>query len=47
MTKKGTPKVWTVLSMLEWATGYFQSHKVPDPRLSIEWLLAEVASDAR
>lgn len=47
MTKKGTPKVWTVLSMLEWATGYFQSHKVPDPRLSIEWLLAEVLGKRR
>lgn len=31
---------WTVLSMLEWATGYFEKHKIPNPRLSIEWLLA-------
>ena len=28
--------------MLEWATDYFEKHKVPDPRLSIEWLLAKV-----
>lgn len=28
--------------MLEWATEYFEKKKVPDPRHSIEWLLAEV-----
>lgn len=28
--------------MLEWATGYFKKREIPDPRLSIEWLLAEV-----
>lgn len=33
---------WTVLKMLEWGTTYFQSHGIPSPRLSIEWLLAEV-----
>lgn len=27
--------------MLEWATEYFEKKKVPDPRLSIEWILAE------
>ncbi|HKK45092.1 MAG TPA: peptide chain release factor N(5)-glutamine methyltransferase [Balneolaceae bacterium] len=32
---------WTVLSMLEWATEYFQEKGIPDPRHSIEWLLAE------
>ncbi|MGM0587720.1 MAG: peptide chain release factor N(5)-glutamine methyltransferase [Bacteroidota bacterium] len=36
------PQEWTVLSMLEWATNYFQEHKVPSPRMSIEWLLADV-----
>lgn len=36
-----TGREWTVLSMLEWATDYFKKHDVPDPRLSIEWLLAE------
>lgn len=35
-------KVWTVLSMLEWATEFFQERNVEDPRLSIEWLLSEV-----
>jgi len=35
-------KVWTVLAMLEWATGHFEKKGVPDPRLSIEWLLADV-----
>ncbi len=33
---------WTVLSMLRWGTGYFEKKELPDPRLSIEWLLAEV-----
>lgn len=28
--------------MLEWATDYFKKHEIPDPRLSIEWLLADV-----
>lgn len=32
---------WTVLSMLEWATDYFSKKGIPDPRHSIEWLLAE------
>jgi release factor glutamine methyltransferase len=39
MRKKN--RAWTVLSMLEWATDYFNEKKVPDPRLSIEWILAE------
>lgn len=33
---------WTVLSMLEWGTDYFKEKEIPDPRHSIEWLLAEV-----
>lgn len=32
---------WTVLSMLEWATDYFSQKGIPDPRHSIEWLLAD------
>ncbi|HET6528976.1 MAG TPA: peptide chain release factor N(5)-glutamine methyltransferase [Balneolaceae bacterium] len=40
MNKK--PDDWTVLSMLEWATDYFKSKNIPDPRHSIEWLLAEM-----
>jgi len=35
------PRDWTVLSMLEWATDYFRDRGIPDPRLSIEWLLAD------
>jgi release factor glutamine methyltransferase len=34
-------KDWTVLRMLEWATEYFRKRDVPNPRLSIEWLLAD------
>lgn len=33
---------WTVLSMLKWATDYFEKEKVISPRHSIEWLLAHV-----
>ncbi|MEL7832629.1 peptide chain release factor N(5)-glutamine methyltransferase [Fodinibius sp. Rm-B-1B1-1] len=32
---------WTVLSMLEWATDFFENKNIPDPRHSIEWLLAD------
>ncbi|WP_445666576.1 peptide chain release factor N(5)-glutamine methyltransferase [Fodinibius sp. AD559] len=32
---------WTVLSMLEWGTDFFEKKDIPDPRHSIEWLLAE------
>lgn len=28
--------------MLEWATDYFEKNQIPNPRLSIEWLLAHV-----
>jgi len=41
------PPVWTVLSMIEWATGYFQEKDIPDSRQSIEWLLAEVLDTKR
>lgn len=34
--------VWTVLSMLEWGTGFFSSKHITQPRLSIEWLLSHV-----
>lgn len=33
--------------MLEWGTDYFKSREVPDPRHSIEWLLAEVLDTKR
>ncbi len=39
--------VWTVLSMIEWATDYFQEKEIPDSRQSIEWLLAEVLDTKR
>lgn len=32
---------WNVVSMLEWGTSYFGQKGIPDPRHSIEWLLAE------
>lgn len=45
MTK--VPSVWTVLSMMEWATDFFEEKSVPSPRFSIEWLLAHVLSVRR
>jgi len=41
------PSVWTVLSMMEWATDFFEEKSVPSPRFSIEWLLAHVLSVRR
>jgi release factor glutamine methyltransferase len=38
---------WTVLSMLEWATDFFEKKNIPDPRHSIEWLLAETLNIKR
>lgn len=38
---------WSVLRMLEWATHYFSEKQVPSPRLSIEWLLADVLNIKR
>lgn len=35
-------QLWTVLSMLEWATDYFEQKGVSSSRLSIEWILADV-----
>lgn len=40
-------RVWTVLSMLEWATDFFAKRDVQDPRLSIEWLLSETLTVKR
>lgn len=37
-----TPSFWTVLTMLNWATSYFEEKKINSPRLSIEWLLSHV-----
>lgn len=40
--KPGPEADWSVLSMIRWATDYFAGRGVPSPRLSIEWLLAEL-----
>ncbi len=41
------PNEWTVLSMLEWGTRFFEEKKVRNPRLSIEWLLSFVLNKKR
>lgn len=38
---------WTVLRMIEWGTEYFANKDIPSPRLSIEWLLADVLATKR
>lgn len=35
-------QVWTVLSMLEWGTGFFEKKGIDSPRMSIEWLIAHI-----
>lgn len=44
---KHTSTDWTVLKMLTWATSYFKTKGVRNPRLSIEWLLAHVLKKKR
>ncbi len=36
------PSEWTVLSMLKWATDYFDENGIKNSRFSIEWLLSHV-----
>lgn len=47
MPERTDNDLWTVLRMLEWATDYFNEKGIPDPRHSIEWLLAEVLNCKR
>lgn len=47
MSGSGSERVWTILSMLEWGTDYFREKGVPNPRLSIEWLLADLLQTKR
>ena len=47
MTRQTNTAEWTVVRMLEWATGYFEERGVDQPRLSIEWLLAHVLAVPR
>ncbi|MEX2395491.1 MAG: peptide chain release factor N(5)-glutamine methyltransferase [Balneolales bacterium] len=37
-----SPGNWSVVRMLNWGTDYFKEKNVISPRLSIEWLLADV-----
>ncbi len=36
------PEIWTVQKVLTWTNDYFTRHKVPEPRLSAELLLAHI-----
>lgn len=47
MSQQHDDDYWSVLRMLEWATDYFEKKQVPNPRHSIEWLLADVLACKR
>lgn len=34
-------KIWTVLDLLEWTTGYLSQKNFANPRLNVEWLLGD------
>lgn len=40
-------KIWHVLELLEWTTGYFEKHKIPNPRLDAEVLLGHLLEKSR
>ena len=40
-------KMWSVVDLLEWTTGYFQQHGVPNPRLDAEVLLGHLLKKSR
>jgi release factor glutamine methyltransferase len=40
-------EVWTVKKILDWTVDYFTQKQVAEPRLSAEWLLAEVLNCRR
>lgn len=40
-------KMWSVVDLLEWTTGYFQQHGIPNPRLDAEVLLAHLLKKSR
>ena len=40
-------KMWRVVDLLDWTTGYFQQHRVPNPRLDAEVLLGHLLEKSR
>lgn len=40
-------KIWHVLELLEWTTGYFEKHNIPNPRLDAEVLLGHLLKKSR
>ncbi len=39
---KDNNKIWTVIEIIRWGTGYFQEKGIDSPRLTIELLLCEI-----
>ena len=40
-------KMWSVVDLLNWTTGYFQQHGIPNPRLDAEVLLGHLLEKSR
>ena len=40
-------KIWRVVDLLDWTTGYFQQHGIPNPRLDAEVLLGHLLEKTR
>jgi release factor glutamine methyltransferase len=40
-------KIWHVLELLEWTTGYFEKNNIPNPRLDAEVLLGHLLNKSR
>ncbi len=40
-------KMWSVVDLLDWTTGYFQQHGIPNPRLDAEVLLGHLLKKSR
>ncbi len=40
-------KIWNVIELLEWTTGYFEKHNIPNPRLDAEALLGHILEKSR
>ena len=40
-------KIWHVLELLEWTTGFFEKHNIPNPRLDAEVLLGHLLKKSR
>ena len=40
-------KIWSIVDLLDWTSGYFQQHDIPNPRLDAEVLLGHLLNKSR